>query len=142
MDLHYIDIYRLQFDKDSPDRGILSDLYIDSVFVCNCIEPPRRSKYGCVDSGQYDLLYHYSPSFRQNMYYLDLQKAGSTRSGIMLHAGNNADDSKGCILPGYVALKGSFYVANSRVALSVIYRSLERFGYKNVKLRIHDCYDM
>lgn len=138
-----ITIFRNKFDHDSPDWGIMSDLYIDGVLVCQTIEPPRLSKYGCVEAGEYSLVYKYSPSFRRKMYYLDMAKAGSTREGIMFHAGNSRIDTKGCICPGYGGIiDGSFYLTASKVALDIVQRNIANVGYQNVVVKIVDSYDL
>lgn len=136
-----ISIYRNRFDDNHPDRGIMSDLFIDGVLVCQVIEPPRLSKYGCVEAGEYSLVYQYSPSFRKKMYYLDMEKSGSPRTGIMFHVGNSREDTKGCLCPGYLSISGSFVLTGSRIALNILECNIACFGVSNVVVKIFDEYE-
>lgn len=139
---HILSVYRVKFDSDSPERGIVSNIYFDGVYICDAIEPCRKSKYGCVEQGVYSLIYKYSPSFNRKMYYLDMDKFGSPRSGIMFHKGNSAEDTKGCICPGYDTIKGSFFITGSSIALSIVEENIARCGVSNVVVEIIDQYDL
>lgn len=140
-----VEIYRQKFDKDDPERGILGKLYINGVYVCDTLEPPYRDKYGCVDAGTYSVVEKYSPSFRRKMFYLDMAKAGSRRTGIMFHTGNSAynpQDTKGCILVGYVTIPDSFYISYSRAAFQVFMWNLNScHNVSDIKVDIHDCFE-
>lgn len=131
-------IERKYFDPDSPDRGIMGHLYINGVYVCDTLEPPYKSQFGCVDAGHYSLVLRYSPSYKRNMWYLDMAKAGSSRSGIMFHIGNTSSNSKGCILLGFIHNSVSFFLTGSTLAFKVFTDNL--FGELFVDLDIKDNY--
>ena len=133
-----IEIFRDEFDEDSPERGILGKLYINGVYLCDTLEPPYLSKFGCVEAGSYDLVYHYSPSFRRQMIYLDMASSGSKRSGIMFHAGNSSLDTKGCILVGHRDVRGSFYLVCSKIFLQKLTENFVSRISEDKKLIIYD----
>lgn len=81
-----------------------SKLYVDGAFECYVLEdrfrpPPEPKVKGatCIPNGRYRVLDTWSPKFGQNM----LEITGVPNFvGIRIHAGNKADDTEGCPLPG------------------------------------------
>lgn len=80
-------------------------LYVDGEFFCNTLEdvvrdlPKEKKVYGktAIPAGTYKVVYNWSPKFSRNLPrllnvpYFD---------GILIHPGNTAVDSAGCILVG------------------------------------------
>lgn len=66
-----------------------------------------------IPAGTYEIIDTYSPRFKKNMLRLVNVK---THEGILIHAGNTALDSEGCILIGMTPTKNG--VARSREALA------------------------
>lgn len=66
-----------------------------------------------IPAGTYEIIDTYSPRFKKNMLRLVNVK---THTGILIHSGNTAIDSEGCIIIGTVATKNG--VARSREALT------------------------
>lgn len=112
-----------------PDYTI-GDLLIDGTFFCNTVEDvvrqlpsacPNTSKgRNCtckekvyaetaIPSGTYKVTIEYSPRFKRRLPYLhDVPHF----IGILIHSGNTAKDSAGCIIVGFNTVKGK--VTNSR----------------------------
>lgn len=112
-----------------PDYTI-GDLLIDGTFFCNTVEDlvrqlpstcPNTSKSrNCtckekvyaetaIPSGTYKVTIEYSPRFKRRLPYLhDVPHF----IGILIHSGNTAKDSAGCIIVGFNTVKGK--VTNSR----------------------------
>lgn len=112
-----------------PDYTI-GDLLIDGTFFCNTVEDvvrqlpatcpntPKGRNCTCkekvyaetaIPSGIYKVTIEYSPRFKRRLPYLhDVPHF----IGILIHSGNTAKDSAGCIIVGFNTAKGK--VTNSR----------------------------
>ena len=106
-----------------PDYTI-GDLFIDGKFFCNTLEDPVRilpllcfdtaqgvkcrckeKEYGrtAIPAGHYKVTMAYSPRFKRKLPYLhDVPHF----LGILIHSGNNAGHTEGCILVGKNSVKG------------------------------------
>ena len=105
--------------------------------VCRVIEPPWRNNetnMSCIPPGDYTVEYLLKSASGK---YRDCYHVAGVpgRSGILIHLGNTADDTTGCILPGMKCgtLWGEEAVLNSAQAMSRIH---ELTGRKNFKLSI------
>ena len=80
-------------------------LFVDGKFFCNTLEDTVRDLsnekkvYGktAIPYGKYKVVYNWSPKFGRNLPRLLNVPAFE---GILIHPGNTADDSAGCILVG------------------------------------------
>lgn len=80
-------------------------LFVDEQFFCNTLEDTVRDLsnekkvYGktAIPYGEYKVVYNWSPKFGRNLPRLLNIPAFE---GILIHPGNTADDSAGCILVG------------------------------------------
>lgn len=80
-------------------------LFVDGKFFCNTLEDTVRDLsnekkvYGktAIPYGEYKVVYNWSPKFGRNLPRLLNVPAFE---GILIHPGNIADDSAGCILVG------------------------------------------
>ena len=80
-------------------------LFVDEQFFCNTLEDTVRDLsnekkvYGktAIPYGEYKVVYNWSPKFGGNLPRLLNVPAFE---GILIHPGNTADDSAGCILVG------------------------------------------
>lgn len=80
-------------------------LFVDGKFFCNTLEDTVRDlsnekkAYGktAIPYGEYKVVYNWSPKFGRNLPRLLNVPAFE---GILIHPGNTADDSAGCILVG------------------------------------------
>lgn len=98
--------------KYFKDTYTIGNLYIDDSFFCNTLEDKNRdlNKNGkfdngevkmyaetCIPFGTYDVKITFSPKFKRELPWL--QNVPSF-TGILIHRGNTAKDSAGCILVG------------------------------------------
>ncbi len=94
------------------------------VYLCDILEDPVRNKltttinnfikvYGktAIPYGTYEIVRSYSNRFKKN---LPLLLNVPHYDGVRIHAGNTADDTEGCLLPGFNKVKGK--VVDSRKA--------------------------
>lgn len=80
-------------------------LYVDGEFFCNTLEDvvrdlPREKKvYGktAIPAGTYKVIFNWSPKFGRNLPRL---LNVPYFEGILIHSGNTAADSAGCLLVG------------------------------------------
>jgi hypothetical protein len=110
---------------ETTPQHVVGALSIDGRATCWTIEPPWRDNMineSCIPAGLYD--------FRDRDRWFGWKKYGRTieiinvpdRSDILLHPGNWARDTKGCIVPGMVVgdSRGTRAVLQSAVAFRAI----------------------
>lgn len=106
---------------------IISQLFVDGEFECYILEDRERLKKGkqkidgetAIPEGTYEIIINYSPRFKQKLPRL-LNVPGFT--GILIHPGNTAKDTAGCLLPGKTKTEHS--VGQSRVAFNALFKKL------------------
>lgn len=105
-------------------------LEINGVYFCDTLEPtwrnigpgkPGRKILGktAIPEGRYAVAVTFSPRFKR---WLPLLLHVPMFEGIRIHAGNSAEDTAGCILPGLNTIVGR--VMDSRVWEKNIVRKL------------------
>ena len=122
----------------------IGKLYINGVYFCDTLEdknrdhnkdgilngPGEQKVYGktAIPYGEYEIVVNYSPAFKRRLpRLLDVPHF----SGILIHRGNTAQDTAGCILVGENKVKGK--VINStpyEVKLTSILEDAKRRGEK------------
>lgn len=83
--------------KFYPEDGILGTLFVDGVKICSTLELPWRDNQdntSCIPAGVYDLRKIKSPHFGIVFEVLNVKD----REDILIHSGNNVEDTLGCIL--------------------------------------------
>ena len=94
--------------------GIINEMGV--AHLCDTLEPSlhptNHLRPKAIPAGRYDVAVTWSPKFKR---WLPLLLKVPYRSGIRIHAGNNPEDSSGCILVGQALLPGHVY--NSRRTL-------------------------
>ena len=100
-----------------PTKGLL---IIDNEFFCYTLEPAwlNNKKNSCIPVGKYKLKSHISPSFGECFKVHSVPD----RTDILIHVGNNIDDTSGCILlgSGIGVIKDLDSVTNSRNTLRML----------------------
>lgn len=124
-----------------PDYTI-GDLFLEGKFFCNTLEDPVRilplvcfdtaqgvqcrckeKEYGrtAIPAGRYKVTMAYSPRFKRKLPYLhDVPHF----LGILIHSGNDASHTEGCILVGKNSVQGK--VVESRAASDKLNEILSR----------------
>lgn len=129
-----------------PDY-VIGQMFIDGEYVCDTLEDTdrgldqsmkeitiRRDKvYGrtAIPTGKYKIdMDTVSPRFGKVSFYKEVCDGKVPRvmdvkgfDGVLLHSGNDASDSSGCVLLGQNKAKGK--VLNSRVAFKKVYAILK-----------------
>jgi len=99
----------------------LGCILVNDRYVCMSMENPwqdNKPNVSCVPTGLYEVGYDISPKYGLSLKVKDVPD----RTHILFHAGNTAEDTRGCILPGQGV---SFFgdrraVTSSRNALSLL----------------------
>ena len=113
------------------DTYTIGKLYIDDVYFCDTLEDKVRdlNKNGIFDNGEkkiksetaipygtYEVVWAYSPRFKR---YTPRLLNVKSFDGVLIHAGNTAKDTDGCILLGQNKVKGG--VINSKMFVDKLY---------------------
>lgn len=110
--------------KDFTDFSTIGDLLIDGNFECYSLEDTvRKHKVTgktAIPSGTYEIIVSWSNRFKMETprllrvpYY----------DGILIHPGNDYEDTEGCILVGQVKLHDQ--IANSRLAYNSLFPKIQ-----------------
>lgn len=134
------------------NRYTIGRLYVDDQYVCDTLEDCDRGldsnmplatilntkikDQTAIPTGTYNILMNVvSPKYSKRQYYMDVCKGKVPRldnvkgySGVLLHVGNDQDDTSGCILVGYNKVRGK--VLNSKSAFEKLYHILKK-AYNN-----------
>jgi hypothetical protein len=95
------------------DRSTTGTVYLDGQQFCWSLELPNKDGLpgSCIPQGTYPVTAQMSPRFGRSMPHIqDIPN----RSEILIHWGNNPEDTEGCILLGLT--RDTDYVGNSRMA--------------------------
>ena len=80
------------------EKSIKGELFNDEQFFCYTLERPLEGDIVAIPAGVYDIEIRHSPHFDRDLpHLLNVPE----RSDILMHGGNKAIDSLGCILCGY-----------------------------------------
>ena len=91
-------IRRKHLDKQTLGTMFLFD-DTEVVFACSTLEPPWRnnlSNISCIPAGDYIVEHRHSDKYRDHFWVREVEG----RELILIHPGNYARDTKGCILVG------------------------------------------
>jgi len=122
-------------------NSTIGELYINHIFFCYTLEPRTRldgkkvSGTTAIPSGIYTVIMKFSPKFKQELPSL---VAVPRFRNILMHIGNWAKDTGGCILVG--KSKGNDAIYNSGITLENLRERItmvERAG-QNVTIEIKD----
>lgn len=133
-------------------------LYADNIYICDTIEDVDRgldcnmplaklqqlkiANVTAIPSGTYNILMNViSPKYSKSNYYMNICNGKVPRldnvpaySGVLIHCGNTAADSSGCILVGENKVKGQ--VINSRKTFERLYKLLKEAYNKGEKITL------
>lgn len=142
-------IYELERFKAGPDAVIGRLRDPDGNFLCHTLEDEHRrvKVWGetCIPAGLYDLIARrhggffntYSARWPWNSFMIQLANVPNF-TDILMHVGNDDDDTAGCVLLGIWRGADNF-IGNSRVTYEKAYRAMKRDVEAGVaQLRIID----
>lgn len=104
--------------RDANAERVIGDLSFDGVRECYTLEDPQREvkipKKTGIPAGRYRVVLYYSPRFKR---HLPLLIGVPGFSYILIHPGNTAGDTEGCILVGYKRSHNVIYESRSASAM-------------------------
>lgn len=136
----------------------IGKLYVDGKYICDTIEDKDRGLTNtasiaeiakkkvkhqtAIPTGTYTVtLKVKSPKYSTKPYFVNYCGAYMPRllnvpgfEGVLIHTGNTADDSSGCIIVGYNTQVGK--VLNSKKAFEVLYPILKNASDRGEKITI------
>ena len=98
---------------EDTDRGLDSKMSTEKILFM------KKPHVTAIPTGRYEVTVTYSPHFKRN---LPLLNDVPGYLGVRIHPGNTAEDTDGCILPGWNKQKGM--VLNSRKAFLPLERQI------------------
>jgi len=114
-------------DKFS-ENAIIGGMYIDNIFLCKTLE----NKFKKIKAGVYDCILRYSNKFKKLM--LEILVPG--REAILIHTGNSAKDTEGCIIVGMDCNNTNDYIYNSKNAYKIFWDKVCQAVVKQEKIEI------
>lgn len=128
------------------DEYTIGSLYINDKYFCDTLEDPNRdiNKNGkfdngeikikgntCIPFGKYKIIVNLSPKFKR-----ELPRLLNVPSfeGVLIHRGNTAKDTEGCILVGENKIKGK--VINSTIYEQKLVNILKEIQSKGEQITI------
>lgn len=108
----YLLLERYPATSEKVTLGFLS-LYVGSFVVSEAytLEPAHKAKHGCLPCGDYTVICTKTPTwsrfYGKRNYYYQIRVFDTQNRGILIHIGNTAKDTQGCILVGCKATKES-----------------------------------
>lgn len=136
----------------------IGNLYINDKYFCDTLEDTDRGldqampiekikqlkikDKTAIPTGTYNILMNVvSPKYSKRQYYMDLCKGKVPRltsvpgyDGVLIHVGNTAADTSGCILVGLNKAKGK--VLSSRIIFEKLYPILKEASNKGEKITL------
>ena len=128
------------------DKYTIGSLYLNDKYFCDTLEDPNRdiNKNGkfdngeikikgntCIPFGKYKIIVNLSPKFKRELpRLLDVPSF----EGVLIHRGNTAKDTEGCILVGENKVKGM--VINSTIYEQKIVNILKEIQSRGEQITI------
>lgn len=105
-------------------QSTIGRLYVDGKYECYTLEDmvregPKVKHKTAIPAGRYPVRMGYSPRFGKKMPRVE---DVPNFSGILIHKGNTASDTSGCILVGRTA--GENFIGESRLAFAALVEKL------------------
>ena len=126
---------KLVRDTFTP-QSTIGKLYVNDIYECNSLEDVVRTGpkvYGktAIPEGVYPVTIDWSNKYQKDMPHI-LNVPGF--QGIRIHAGNNADDTEGCILLGMN--RKPDWIGQSKTAFEAFFLKLDHAYEKDESITI------
>jgi len=116
-------------------ESTVGKLYLNEQFICHTLEDTVRDTkiYGktAIPCGEYEVVINYSPRYKRKLPRL---KDVPNFKGILIHPGNSAKDTDGCILVGEYGDRVN-WVSNSRRTFNRLLKKLQEFDKITIEVK-------
>ena len=119
------------------DKSTIGELFVNGERFCDTLELPwkdNQRSISCIPEGQYKVRLRYPRESATRDYLHLLVEDVKDRSFVLLHRGNSARDSRGCILVGMTSKHN--FVGNSTLAMDLLIKEILNLGGTNINLII------
>ena len=119
------------------DKSTIGKLYLDGEMFCYTLELPyldNQRSISCIPEGQYKVRLRTAKESSSRDYLHLLVQDVEGRSYILVHIGNTARDTRGCILVGQSRQQDR--VNNSRIAMELLMKEILNLGGTKINLII------
>lgn len=119
------------------DISTIGKLYLNGEYFCNTLELPwkeNKRSISCIPAGEYEARLRLPRESASREYVHLLIKDVTDRSYILVHIGNRAKDTRGCILVGQSRKQD--FVGNSTLAMELLIKEIIHLGGKNINIII------
>ena len=126
-------LIRDTFSKNS----VIGELFLNGERICDTLENPwldNQRNISCIPEGVYDVRLRLPRESATRSYMHLLVKDVPNRDYILLHIGNTAKDTSGCILVGLGTKQD--VVHNSTLAMDLLIKEIIHLGAENINLII------
>mgnify|MGYP003646234655 FL=1 len=126
-------LIRDTFSKNS----VIGELFLNGERICDTLENPwldNQRNISCIPEGVYDVRLRLPRESATRDYMHLLVKDVPNRDYILLHIGNTAKDTSGCILVGLGTKQD--VVHNSTLAMDLLIKEIIHLGAENINLII------
>ena len=126
-------LIRDTFSKEST----IGELFINGERICDTLENPwqdNQRNISCIPEGVYPVRLRLPRESGTRDYIHLLVKDVKDRDYILIHIGNTAKDTSGCILVGLGSQQD--FVSNSTLAMDLLIKEILHLGGENINLII------
>ena len=126
-------LIRDTFSKEST----IGELFLNGERICDTLENPwqdNQRNVSCIPEGIYPVRLRLPRESGTRDYIHLLVKDVKDRDYILIHIGNTAKDTSGCILVGLGSQQD--FVSNSTLAMDLLIKEIIHLGGENINLII------
>ena len=126
-------IIRDTFTKEST----IGELFLNGERMCDTLELPwkdNQKNISCIPEGVYKVRLRLARESATRDYLHLLIEDVPNRKWVLVHRGNYASDSRGCVLVGFASKQD--YVKNSTFAMDLLMKEIVNLGGTNINLII------
>mgnify|MGYP003625343992 FL=1 len=119
------------------EKSTIGKLFLDGEMFCYTLELPyldNQRSISCIPKGEYKVRLRTAKESATRDYLHLLVQDVKGRSYILVHIGNTAKDTRGCILVGQSRQQDC--VNNSRIAMELLIKEILNLGGTNINLII------
>ena len=119
------------------DKSTLGELFLNGERMCDTLENPwknNKKNVSCIPRGIYKVRLRLARESATRDYLHLLVMGVPDRDYILMHIGNTAKDTSGCILVGLGSQQD--FVSNSTLAMDLLIKEIVNLGGENINLII------